>query len=227
MTTLNAMGAVRRWLVEPLPHRILRGSNEREQARGERALVSRTRRRHRAEYGRANCPDLRDSAEMIDGHAQRDRGARANDCGVGWVRRPDEARPAWDGILRRDRFRLPLERTGFALRKQTGNLPLLTAAERQLLRGVNRCAGGNDRDPQEQRARERAGLQSIDSSSACPRAAASSRGRIALDTPRRGSVPAPYGCRVNCTVAVMITGTGDPFSNVGVNSHCFTASRAA
>jgi hypothetical protein len=96
---------------------------------------------------------------MIESHAQRDRRARANDCGVGWVRRPDEVRPAWDGILRRDRFRLPLERTRFALRKHTGNLPLLTAAERQLLRGVNRCAGGNDRDPQEQRARERAGLQ--------------------------------------------------------------------
>jgi len=95
---------------------------------------------------------------MIESHAQRDRRARANDGGVGWIRRPDEVRPAWDGILRRDRCRPPLERTRIALRKHTGNLPLLTAAERQLLPGVNGSAGRNDRDPQEQRARERAGL---------------------------------------------------------------------
>ena len=36
----------------------------------------------------------------------------------------------------------------------------------------------------------------------------------------------PY-CSVKFTVTVMMTGTGTPFSSVGVNCHCFTASSAA
>ena len=35
------------------------------------------------------------------------------------------------------------------------------------------------------------------------------------------------GGMVNCTVTVMTTGTGAPFSSVGVYSHCLTASSAA
>src|SRR5213083_2087137 len=34
-------------------------------------------------------------------------------------------------------------------------------------------------------------------------------------------------CKVKFTVTVMMTGTGTPFSRVGVNCHCFTASSAA
>ena len=34
-------------------------------------------------------------------------------------------------------------------------------------------------------------------------------------------------CNVNCTVTVMMTGTGTPLSRVGVNSHWRTASSAA
>jgi hypothetical protein len=36
-----------------------------------------------------------------------------------------------------------------------------------------------------------------------------------------------YDCKVKFTVTVMMTGTGTPFSSVGVYSHCFTASNAA
>ena len=42
-------------------------------------------------------------------------------------------------------------------------------------------------------------------------------------------VPGPESrhCIVKLTVTVMITGTAAPFSIVGVNCHCFTASTAA
>ena len=36
-----------------------------------------------------------------------------------------------------------------------------------------------------------------------------------------------YCVSVNCTVIVMMIGTGAPFRRVGVNSHCLTASSAA
>ena len=42
---------------------------------------------------------------------------------------------------------------------------------------------------------------------------------------QRGN-PGNY-CNVKFTVTVMMTGTGTPFSSVGVYSHCRTASRAA
>ena len=38
--------------------------------------------------------------------------------------------------------------------------------------------------------------------------------------PERDSSNAATYCNVNCTVTVMMTGTGTPFSKVGVNCHC-------
>ena len=81
---------------------------------------------------------LANPAELVDGDAERHRGARIDGGGFRWIRRPDEMRPPRDRILRRDGLGAPLERARLSLRKGAGDLPELSCVARQLLRGDER-----------------------------------------------------------------------------------------
>ena len=86
----------------------------------------------------AHRSHLAHPAELVDGHAEGHRRTRIDRGGFGWIRRPDEMRPARDRILRRDGLCTPLERAWLALRKRAGDLPEIARVARQLLRNHER-----------------------------------------------------------------------------------------